>query len=194
MARRSKLSAAESFLQAFGPGECYRDYSAADEARLGERIPPVMREILSKEGWCSYKEQVLWLCDPDDWRNAAAAWFANSPHAQVLARTAIGDLFVWDEGVFWFVMVHESLIMMTVGDADRFFSRMLTASDFAPQTYLPGLVRKARKKAGALAWDEMYTYVPALALGGSESSSRIERVKALEALSMLADLAPIQRR
>jgi hypothetical protein len=44
-----------------------------------------------------------------------------------------------------------------------------------------------------LEWNELYTYVPALVLGGSVETSRIERVQALEALVMLAQLAPIRR-
>ncbi|MGX2040187.1 GAD-like domain-containing protein [Methylocaldum sp. MU1018] len=193
MARRTKAPTSETFLKVFGPGDPYRPFEDADEGRLSGRIPGVMLEILRKEGWCSYKDQVLWLCDPDDWQPAAHAWFPSEPQAQVLARTAFGDLFIWDGEMFWFVLVHESLAMTTVDDPDWFFSRMLTADDFAPQTHLPGRVRAARETAGPLRWDEMYTYVPAFALGGSESSSRIERVKALEALALLASLAPLRR-
>jgi hypothetical protein len=167
MKRRAKESAAAGFLKAFGPGVQYRKYGKADDTRLADRIPGVMREILQTNGWCSYKEQVLWICDPDDWQAAGRAWFA---------------------------MVHESIVMGTVDDADWFYSRTLTAKDFAPQTYLPDRIGVARKATGPLQWDEMYTYVPALALGGSPTSSRIERVKALEALTLLAGLAPIQRR
>jgi hypothetical protein len=191
--RRPTKSAAEAFLKAFGPGTPYREYSAADDVRLAGRIPEVMREILRKEGWCSYKEQVLWICDPDDWQAAARIWLPGAPAAQVYARTGFGDLFVWDGELFWFVTVHESSALQSVDDADWFFSQSLTAKGFATQTYLPDRVRAARKTAGPLGWDEMYTYVPALALGGDPVSSRIERVKALESLAMLASLAPIRR-
>ena len=190
---KAKSPAAASFLKAFGPGEPYRPFTGADDARLGDRIPGVMRAILGREGWCSYKGQVLWLCDPDDWRPAARAWFPGSARARVLARTGFGDLCVWDGRMFYFAMVHESIVMEMVDDAGLFFSFVLSDRDFAPQSYLPERVRAARERAGPLAWDEMYTHVPALALGGSVESSRIERVKAPEALAMLAGLAPIRR-
>lgn len=193
MSLRKKKSASETFSKFFGSGVCYRSFETDDQNRLSDRIPEVMQKILQKEGWCSYKEQVLWLCDPDDWQPAADAWCTWSPNAQVVARTGFGDLFIWDGEMFWFFLVHESLAMRTVGNSDWFFSRMLTSNDFAPQTYLPDSIRAAREVAGSLAWDEMYTYVPALLLGGSEEASRIERVKALEALMMLAKLAPIRQ-
>jgi hypothetical protein len=191
--KRTKKPGAEKFWKVFGVGEQYRPYSDEDDARLSGRIPSVMRQILKQDGWCSYKEQVLWLCDPDDWDAAARAWFPEAERPQVFARSAFGDLFVWDGELFRYVMVHDSLVMTSVPDGDWFFTRVLTAPDFAPQTHLPVAVRDARAKAGRLAWDEMYAYVPALALGGSEETSRIERVKALEALSMLSQLSPIKR-
>lgn len=194
MKRTKESAAAKRFHKVFGTGTAYRAFSEADDERLADRLAPVMRGILQKDGWCSYKEQVLWLCDPDDWKPAARAWFADVKDPQVVARTGFGELFVFDGVVYWYAMVHEPLVLRTVANHDWFFSQMLTASDFAPQTYLPDAVRTARKQAGALEWDEMYTYVPALALGGSESSSKIERVKANEALVMLAGLAPIERR
>lgn len=189
---KATSSAAGRFLKAFGPGEPYRAFTPADDARLGDRIPEVMRAILGREGWCSYKEQVLWLCDPDDWEAAARAWFPGA-RARVVARTGFGDLCVREGRMFYFVMVHESLVMEMVDDPDLFFSFVLSDADFAPQTYLPAQVRAAREQAGPLEWDEMYAHVPALALGGSVETSRVERVKAAEALAMLAGLAPIRR-
>lgn len=194
MKRQSKNPATEQFLKTFGPGVTYRKYGDDDDARLAKRIPEVMREILKKQGWCSYKEQVLWLCDPDDWKPAVRAWFPDAKGAQVFLRTGFGDLCVWDGELFWFVLVHESMAMGTVDDGDWFFSQTITSKGLAPQTYLPERVGAARRVAGSLHWDEMYTYVPALALGGDPSSSRIEKVKAQEALTMLAGLAPIKRR
>lgn len=191
MVSSNKLSASKKFRQFFGPGVCYRPFDIDDQKKLADRIPKVMLEILKNDGWCSYKDQILWLCDPDDWQPAAQAWCTWAPNAQVVARTGFGDLFIWDGEMFWFCQVHESLCMRTVGNSDWFFSRMLTSHDFAPQTHLPVRIRKAKELAGPLNWNEMYTYVPALALGGSEESSRIERVKAIEALTMLAELAPV---
>jgi hypothetical protein len=194
MNRRTKQSASGEFLKVFGPGVQYRKYEEADEARLAGRIPRVMQEILQKEGWCSYNNQVLWICDPDDWQSAARAWFPAAANAQVFLRTGFGDLFVWDGELFWYALAHESIAMGTVDDPDWFFSRTLTSKQLVLQGHLPAQMRIAQARVGPLQWNEMYSYVPALALGGDVTTSRIEKVKALEALGMLAELAPIQRR
>jgi hypothetical protein len=53
--------------------------------------------------------------------------------------------------------------------------------------------RAAAKAVGKLAGDEMYTYVPALQLGGSSKTSKVQRVKAGEQLVILWRLAEIRR-
>ncbi len=50
------------FRKEFGKGERYREYTPADDKRLKARLPDVMRAIVKKDGWCSYRDQALWLC------------------------------------------------------------------------------------------------------------------------------------
>jgi len=192
MPRLTPKESLESFQKAFRSGARYREYTQADDDRLAGRIPEVMRMILRKDGWCSYRDQIFWTCDPDDWTPAARAWFPKSQSPQVLGRSSFGDLFVLDED-FWLTLPHQSVIMMSTDDSNWFFGRTVTSKTFMLQTELSEH-RAARAKAGPLEWDEMYTYVPALALGGSVKTSKVERVKAREQLVILSQLAPIRRR
>ena len=50
----------------------------------------------------------------------------------------------------------------------------------------------ALRRLGRIKYDEMYGFVPALALGGASSVDHLERVKAVEHLVMLAQLAPLR--
>lgn len=193
MPKKVKHSAADIFLSHFGPGQSYAPFSDADRARLAGRLPGVALDILTRAGWCSYRDQVLWLCDPEHWEPAARAWLPDEPTLDVVARTSFGDLVYWDGGMYWYLDPNEAMAIMMVPDADWVFSDSLTAKDFAPSTHLPSRTAAAREQAGALASDEMYLYVPALALGGSPEGSKIERGKAIEAHAMLAKLAPLRR-
>ncbi len=192
--KKSPTAALRSFDSAFGPGVPYRAFTEADRERLHTRLPPACMALLERDGWCSYKDQVLWSCDPDDWRAAVKAWLPDRVRAEAVLRTSFGDLMVWDGEMFWYVMVHDAIVASTVDDDAWFLSHTLTAKDFAPQTHLPGRTRRAREVAGELAPDEMYAYVPALAAGGSEAGSRVVRVAALEQLVLLAGLTDIQWR
>jgi hypothetical protein len=54
------------------------------------------------------------------------------------------------------------------------------------------LFEPARKKLGTLRRDEMYGFVPALMLGGSETVDNLEKVKAVEHLVILSQLAELE--
>lgn len=163
MARKKSLAATlKSFDAAFGPAVPYRAFTQKDNARLQARLPPTLMALLQRDGWCSYKEQVLWSCDPDDWQAAAKAWLSDKARAELVMRTSFGDLMVWDGEIFWYAMVHDAIVASTVDDDAWFLSQTLTAKDFALQAHLPVRTRQAKKVAGELVPDEMYAYVPAL--------------------------------
>lgn len=48
------------------------------------------------------------------------------------------------------------------------------------------------KKLGALKHDEMYGFVPALMLGGSEKFDNLEKLKAVEHLMILSQFAELE--
>ncbi|MNR22463.1 hypothetical protein D3C85_1394140 [compost metagenome] len=58
--------------------------------------------------------------------------------------------------------------------------------------YFDDLFEPARERLGTLAADEMYGFVPALMLGGSDSLERLEKLKAVEHLVLLAQLSELQ--
>ena len=176
------------FRRALGKGEQYRAYQEVDAQRLGGQIPGVMLKLLQQEGWCSYLGQALWLCDPDDWKVVAGLYTDVVPAARVIARTAFGELFLWDGEIFWYLMAHDAVVMWTMDDPEWFFSQVITSSE-----YRPGPIEAAQARCGRLDWDEMYTFVPALALGGSGDPSTIEKVKAREGLAILAQAQPVER-
>ena len=190
------------FRKRFGKGERYREYTAADDERLKARLPEVMRAIVKKDGWCSYRDQALWLCDPDDWEPAARAWFPDQTPPDVLARSSFGDLFVVDRNVevqgsiyevlFFLVIPQSYWILMDVDDPNWFFGETITAKGFMVNS--EAAQRKAaRATGGALAWDEMYGFVPPHPLGRRPPISGIKRVKAREHLVLLSQQEPIRR-
>jgi hypothetical protein len=50
----------------------------------------------------------------------------------------------------------------------------------------------AKKKLGLLTQDEMYAFVPALAFGGSRDLANLEKVKAVEHLILLSQIATLE--
>jgi hypothetical protein len=54
------------------------------------------------------------------------------------------------------------------------------------------LFQPAKKKLGTLRHDEMYGFVPALMLGGPDTLDHLEKVKAVEHLTLLSQIAELQ--
>ncbi|MEA3018006.1 MAG: hypothetical protein QOI38_2728 [Sphingomonadales bacterium] len=171
----------------------YRPFTDADRERLGDRLPTVMREILEQDGWSSYDDQAMWLCDPDDWKKACRPWLPDESRAcDVLARSSFGDLLAWGGDKFWLVMPHSSTRIAQTADPRWLFGETLQRDDFYFNDEIPADTAAARKACGPLGWQQMYDYDPPLANGGSREKSRIGRRDARKALRALAKLAPVQ--
>ncbi|MEX5669362.1 DUF1851 domain-containing protein, partial [Pseudomonas neuropathica] len=54
------------------------------------------------------------------------------------------------------------------------------------------LFKPAKKKLGTLRHDEMYGFVPALLFGGPDTLDHLEKVKAVEHLTFLSQIAELQ--
>lgn len=67
-----------------------------------------------------------------------------------------------------------------------FSNRDREENDFAD------LFSPALRRLGQLKHDDMYGFVPALALGGSAALTHLKKVKAVEHSVLLAQLAPLQ--
>ena len=116
----------------------------------------------------------------------------------IIARGAFGDVFVWGEtGRELHIIAADSQMMPpreSPEDMDfslrGFFGTM--NRDVCDLTGSEGtLFSPALKTLGRLKPDEMYGFVPALALGGPATLDHLEKVKAVEHLVFLAQLAPL---
>jgi hypothetical protein len=170
----------------------YRPFTIADHARLEGRLAPTLLELAAQDGWTSYNNRAVWLCDPDDWAGVAAPWLDQGvAKADMMIRTAFGEMIVWDGTFFWLVMPHEAVRMRLTEWDDWLLGSTLPLPDFYFRDELPRLVERATQQVGPVGPDTMFSYVPALALGGTPETSRIEIAGAREALALLSQLAPV---
>jgi hypothetical protein len=133
---------------------------------------------------------LLWTVDPDELGGISSRWVEGTP----LFRTAFGNLLVWDGDVVWRADVHYGLVGVVAIDASFLYDDVLVRSKSVKALLDPTSVRRATKSAGELAPQEMYFWVPALALGGAPETSQISRGGMVEALTALAQSTPVLRR
>lgn len=185
--------AAKSFRARHVPDKAYRPFSDEDRSRLAGRLPAPMVDLLEKDGWCSYDQQAIWLCDPDEWRETARTWLPKGSKAfDVLLRSGFGDLLAWNGKTFWLILPHELTRISQTDDPDWLFSATLKADDFHFNDPVQDAMKQARETCGPLTWKQMYNYAPALALGGDLEESELAVEDARVALDILSQLGEIQ--
>jgi hypothetical protein len=193
----------EYFLEKMGPAFSKRHVPPTSIERFRGKLPKQLLEYWEEHGWCGYADGLFWTVDPQEYEPVLEAWIGDTPFMEkdvyhIIARSAFGELYFWGENTF------ESLKIFAPGSycfsrksmfqADQvehglrsfFGKRNRKENDFA------ALFAPALKRLGRLRHDEMYGFIPALALGGPSELSHLKRVKAVEHLVLLAQLAPLE--
>lgn len=159
-----------------------------DEALLSKykgRLPDSLFEEWRISGFSGFAESFIWLIDPADVEYAVAQWHV-PPTSLAFGRTAFGDLFLWDGEAVSCLFVHEGTLEWLTSDFDMFFEFSLCDQPFLDEVLRFPMFRQALEKLGPVAADEMYTFVPALVLGGENSVDHLQKVKLREQLLFLA--------
>jgi hypothetical protein len=178
-----------TFHRHHGAGDRYRALSDDDLRRLGRRLPAELIAWLAGDGLCAYADQLLWTVDDRDLEAARQAWLPGAPHAAVFARTAFGSLYLWDGAEVRVVLPHSAQVGPVAHSPRRFLEHTLTEPGFVESSLRPAAVQGAQARAGHLAWNEMYGFQPALALGGSGAPDTVRRLPLVAHLVALAQLA-----
>jgi hypothetical protein len=192
----------EYFLEKMGPAIEKRHVPATSIDRFRGKLPDQLLSYWEEHGWCGYADGLFWTVDPHEYEPALEAWIGDTPFMEydayhIIARSAFGHLYLWGEktggplqlsslGAFCVPPMGEANGNMDFKMRVFFGSRNRKANDFE------NLFAPAMKKLGRLGHNEMYGFVPALALGGASSIDHLEKVKIIEHLVLLAQFAPLE--
>ena len=196
--------------QGFGPAhdaqpvrpEAYQQYRGV--------LPDTLLEYWETYGWCGFGQGLLWLVDPAEYAGVLEAWLGDTPlwardEYYVFARSAFGALLVWGRTSGPSVDIYPARGMIFPTDCtekikdrgpDRqlqlFFSALSKRRvDERDEDEQP-MFERALRALGPLQPDEVYGFVPALALGGRQRVENLQKVKALEHIAMLREFSEPQ--
>lgn len=174
--------------------EAYRD-------KLPEQLFTYWRAL----GSCGFHNGLIWMVNPADYQDLLDSWLEGSPfenrkYLSVIARSAFGELYVWEKNkgdildidplnniVSVFMRKEEQSVSE---EKEGFLMRCFWGFqdkediDLTDESDKP-LFSLALKKLGQLKSDEMYGFSQRLALGGKETLENLEIVK----LDVYHDLA-----
>lgn len=197
------------FLDDEGFGPAVHSIPVAPEVfdRYREILPNRLLAYWQAYGFCGYADGLFWTVNPDDYAELLAGWLKKTPLAEqenhyVIARTAFGELYAWGDKSkntsilepHYNTILPADIPAEAVGDeqCERriglfFDSKSKDSVDFYDRDEKL-LFARAMKKLGALEHDEMYTFVPALALGGAATIDNLKKARIYEQLALLIEL------
>ena len=177
-----------------------------------DKLPARLLEYWQEYGFCGWGSGIFWTVNPADYNDILHSWIHDTEFEErerkgldkyyVIGRSAFGRLFVWGENSGLSLKINPLYCMLLPSDntdnlsargedriIDLFFASMSkTHMEEKDLDDLP-LFERALAKLGALEADEMYSFVPALALGGTNTLKDLQKVKIMEQLHFLADLS-----
>lgn len=178
----------DKFAAHFGAVESSRPVSDAVLKKYKKRLPAEFLDLLAEQGSGGYAGGLFWTVSPDSLGDLLDDWLEEPAKAAVFARTAFGELFLWQEGAAWYLNVQKGSVTKVVSSMELFFNGFLLDSNIEKKVFRRPLFGKALKKLGALADDEVYAFTPALALGGSQDADSLKKAKLREYLGVLSEL------
>jgi len=190
----------------FGPAVDAQPVPKSKLENYRGKVPDRLLEYWQAYGFAGYGGGLFWMTDPDDYSEVLNAWlygteFYGTDNYYVIGRSAFGDLTLWGTKTgpsltidcpWAMIFPDDNTAWMSEGKGDLLISTWLSGMqadglDQTDESDVP-LFDRAEKLLGPLAHDEMYGFVPALALGGSCRLDHLKKVKAVEHLMFLAQL------
>ena len=176
-----------------------------------DKLPERLLEYWTEYGFCGWGDGIFWFVNPQDYHDILQTWLQNTEFAKraesgvdsyyVIGRSAFGDLIVWGTTSGQSLDINSNFGMISPTDntedleedgetltVDLFFASISKESLDEKDVNEKLLFERAYNRLGPLNDDEMYAFVPALALGGTNKLENLKKVKAIEHLNFLADL------
>ena len=149
-------------------------------------IPSDIITFLSNEGISTYRNGFLSTTLPQEHFQLFSAWGLEGDKCFAFLKTAFGSLcFDYKDKIYQLDPISGYLYKGRFGFCD-FMNLLATMDSFMESGFYDIYLRIEKKKE--LMYDEIYSFVPALPLGGSFEESKTEVVKMKEHLFFLAQL------
>ena len=159
-------------------------------------LPDELLMYWEKDGWCSYQNGLFWLVNPAEYNEVMRDYLAFTPlkdrkNLYVVARSAFGELFVWERGkgnVTDISLITNSIKLRAAKDRQNLTSE---EEEFEMNRFIgvnqpkhldendtsgKPMFERALKKFGRLKSNEMYGYKLNPALGGKGSITNLDKL------------------
>lgn len=169
------------FLKKYKPGN---NIQKPDEEILnfGKQIlPEEIIELWVDYGFGEYGDGLIKVVDPREYINSLYSWLGRKDFNRIpIIVTAFGDIFYYrklanSENDVSLLNIHYRRTEVCGFSYQDFFERYILDKDVIKKVLRDDLYKQAVKKLGKLSYKDIFFFVPALVLGGSENIKYIEK-------------------
>jgi hypothetical protein len=182
----------ERFIEERGKVSTFDPPSEALIETYRDRLPEYMIEVWKTYGFASYAKGLFFVSSPEPFETILETYFGKEHSYTVIGHSSFGDLLLWDQEnpsiISFDVNAGRGSRMIDDGDINVFFKYVMNNDRFY-KVHRYNLHLEAVDKFGQLEEDQVFAFVPALALGGSEKLENIKVSQLREYLAFLADIA-----
>jgi hypothetical protein len=191
------------FVEKFGGAIDRREVPLSSIDRYQGKLPKLLLEYWADHGWCGYGDGIFWIVNPQEYEGVVASWIEGTKLQErdtyhLIARSAFGDLYLFGEKTGFSLKISSVISRYVINnldfrteEMDRHLQGFLLTREVDANNY-GDLFKPAKKKLGTLRNNEMYGFVPALMLGGPDTLDHLEKVKAVEHLTLLSQIAELE--
>ncbi|MDU8431152.1 GAD-like domain-containing protein [Pseudomonas syringae pv. actinidifoliorum] len=191
------------FLKTFGGPVGRQEVPKSSIERYKGKLPDLLLHYWSEHGWCGYGEGIFWMVNPQEYEGVTASWiqgteFENQDTYHLIARSAFGELYFWGEETGASLKITSIVSRCTTfisslpkDQMDKRFQNFLLSAEVEYNDF-DNLFQPAKKTLGTLSCDEMYGFVPAIMLGGSDALDNLKKVRSVEHLVFLSQLSDLE--
>ena len=194
------------FLEEFGHPFTSRSVNDAILQKYRGILPDQLLIYWQQYGFCGFADGLFWITNPDDYEELLKDWLPESELTRskhyVIARTGWGEMLVWEPTYghkytinphFGFIKQEEDASKdIAKGKSDEEISIFFSIQeqkyfDQADNNQKP-LFKRAVKKFGALAEDEMFYFNPAVAITDRTPFENVAKGNMFVQLDLLKEL------
>lgn len=191
------------FIESIGKPMYRQEVPPSSIRRYTGKLPDKLLEYWAEHGWSGYGEGIFWTVNPQEYEGVVDSWLEDTPLAirdnyHLIARSVFGDLYLFGEKTGFSLKITAAISHYTgsfhataANEMDRAVQNFFLTVDKEYNDF-DGMFDSALKKLGTPKHDEMFAFVPALTLGGQATLKNLEKVKTLEHLVLLSQIAELQ--
>lgn len=165
----------------------FKIYSKVPEETIKKysgKIPEQFIEIWKSYGFGSFLNGFLKLINPDDYSDFVKKSYFEKNCIPLLV-TALGDIIVWEENAYFFIIQYRYNNFSALARGYRVFAKLLEETGYFYEKANLKNIKEALNMLGTVSYDECYGYVPLLSLGGAEKPENLQKVKLREHLELM---------